>query len=211
MLLAAAALAAVALAGCGGEGITGGGKVIGNTVTVYSLTPDPSGTGRDYVDGEKLALSDAGGRAGAYAVNFASLDLGEDEEDQAEATRRAISDSQIVAAVADATRVTVPLLNAAGILQVTVRGDGAIVDDPNASPAGERSADFLFLSSIESLGESLGETTPFERRFRDAYGRAPGDGAEQGYAAMRAVLGAIARAGTAGSDRARVIASYFKR
>ena len=57
-------------------GISGGGKVIGRTVTVYSLTSDPGGANRDFVDGEKLALSDAGGRAGALAVNFSSLDLG---------------------------------------------------------------------------------------------------------------------------------------
>ena len=65
--------------GCGRPsegGISGGGKVIGRTVTVYSLTPDPAGASRDFVDGEKLALADAGGRAGALAVNFSSLDLG---------------------------------------------------------------------------------------------------------------------------------------
>ena len=73
------ALTLLAVAGCGAskdEGISGGGKVIGRTVTVYSLTTDPGGTHRDFVDGEKLALSDAGGRAGALAVNFTSLDLG---------------------------------------------------------------------------------------------------------------------------------------
>ena len=79
--LLAPALAALALvlAGCGAsndEGISGGGKVIGRTVTVYSLTTDPGGAGRDFVDAEKLALADAGGRAGALAVNFTSLDLG---------------------------------------------------------------------------------------------------------------------------------------
>jgi hypothetical protein len=38
---------ALVLAGCGAskdEGISGGGKVIGRTVTVYSIVPDPSGT-----------------------------------------------------------------------------------------------------------------------------------------------------------------------
>src|SRR4051812_14605887 len=61
-----AVLAAAALAGCGGadEGISGGGKVIGRTVTVYSLATNPGSTHRDFVDAEKLALSDAGGKAG---------------------------------------------------------------------------------------------------------------------------------------------------
>ena len=40
---------------------------------------DPGGRNRDFVDGEKLALADAGGRAGSLAVNFNSLDLGTDE------------------------------------------------------------------------------------------------------------------------------------
>ena len=79
-LLAAATLAALTFAGCGAakdEGISGGGKVIGRTVTVYSLTSDPGGANRDFVDAEKLALADAGGRAGNLSVNFTSLDLGE--------------------------------------------------------------------------------------------------------------------------------------
>ena len=65
---------------------------------------------------EKLALSDAGGRAGALAVNFASLELvgADDDALQAQAVRRAIADPQIIAAIVDATPVTVPLFNAAG-------------------------------------------------------------------------------------------------
>src|SRR5688572_29793803 len=109
MKRAAILVAALLLAGCGqtkDEGISGGGKVIGSTVTVYSLTTDPGGTSRSFVDGAKLALSDAGGRAGDYAINFTSLDLGTDEEAQAESSRRAINDPQVIAAIADATRVT---------------------------------------------------------------------------------------------------------
>src|SRR4051812_7470428 len=128
--------AVLALAGCGAskdEGISGGGKVIGRTVTVYSLVADPGGAGRDFVDGEKLALSDAGGKAGGLWVNFSSLALGEDASAQAEAARRAINDPQIIAAVVDATKVTVPLFNAAGILQVAP-GDTAPASDPNLLP-----------------------------------------------------------------------------
>ena len=124
---ALALLAVAALAGCGGAsegGISGGGKVIGRTVTVYSLTSDPSGSNRDFVDAQKLALSDAGGRAGALAVNFASLELvADDDALQAQAVRRAIADAQIIAAIVDATPVTVPLFNAAGLLQVAPGGD----------------------------------------------------------------------------------------
>ena len=118
-------LAALVLAGCGSldPGIEQGGKLGGKTLTVYSLTPDPDGASRDMVDGQKLALSDARGRIHGLIVNFASLDLGRGDSAAAEATRRAIEDPQIIAAVVDATPVTVPLLNAAGILQVAPGGD----------------------------------------------------------------------------------------
>ena len=139
-----ALIAAFALAGCGGTtsegGISGGGKVIGKTVTVYSLTSDPAGANRDFIDAQKLALSDAGGRAGALAVNFSSLDLGADETLQGQAVRRAISDPAIIAAIVDANTVTVPLFNAAGLLQVAPGGDASLASDPNELPSGRRTS-----------------------------------------------------------------------
>ena len=199
-----AALAALVLAGCGGSsegGISGGGKVIGRTVTVYSLTSDPAGANRDFVDGEKLALADAGGRAGALAVNFSSLDLGgADEKLQAQAARRAITDPQIIAAVVDATDVTVPLFNAAGILQVAPGGDAALASDPHAQPSGRRTVAALPAEAVPA---------GFEAGFQREFGRAPGAGAEEGYRAMAGVIAAIATAGAAGNDRTRVIDAYF--
>jgi hypothetical protein len=198
-----ALLAALLLAGCGATssegGISGGGKVIGKTVTVYSLTSDPGGAGRDFVDGEKLALSDAGGRAGELLVNFSSLDLGgSDRESQAEAVRRAINDPQIIAAVVDATDVTVPLFNAAGILQVAPGGDEKLESDPHSLPSGK-----------QTVATVKGELpADFETRFTAAFGRAPNDDAEQGYRAMSGVLNAITVAGAAGNDRTRVIKTY---
>jgi hypothetical protein len=192
------------LAGCGGTsegGISGGGKVIGRTVTVYSLTSDPGGSNRDFVDAEKLALADAGGRAGALAVNFSSLDLGgADQQRQAQAARRAINDPQIIAAIVDATPVTVPLFNAAGILQVAASGDPSLANDPQALPSGKRTVGSLPAAAAPA---------DFERRFRDAFGRDPKPSAQEGYRAMQGALKAIAGAGTAGNDRTRVIDAYL--
>ena len=181
-----ALLAAVTalVAGCGqskDEGISGGGKVIGRTVTVYSLTPDPGATSRSFVDGEKLALSDAGGKAGDFAINFTSLDLGTDEDAQAESTKRAISDPQVIATIADATRVTVPLLNAAGILQVAPSGDLSLTSNPNALPSGKAS-----VGGLE--GRVPGD---FAERYEAEFGRAPDQNAENGYRAMAATLAAV--------------------
>jgi hypothetical protein len=192
------------LAGCGGTsegGISGGGKVIGRTVTVYSLTSDPGGSNRDFVDAEKLALADAGGQAGALAVNFSSLDLGgADQQRQAQAARRAINDPQIIAAIVDATPVTVPLFNAAGILQVAASGDPSLANDPQALPSGKRTVGSLPAAAAPA---------DFERRFRDAFGRDPKPSAQEGYRAMQGALKAIAGAGTAGNDRTRVIDAYL--
>jgi hypothetical protein len=195
---------ALALAGCGGAsegGISSGGKVIGRTVTVYSLTSDPAGSNRDLVDAEKLALADAGGRAGALSVNFSSLDLGgADQQRQAQAARRAISDPQIIAAIVEATRVTVPLFNAAGILQIAAGGDTSLANDPQALPSGKRT-----VAALPAAPPPAG----FARRFREAFGREPAPSAQKGYRAMQGVLKAIAGAGTAGNDRTRVISAYF--
>jgi hypothetical protein len=202
--LLAATLATLALAGCGAskdEGISGGGKVIGRTVTVYSLTTDPGGTNRDFVDAEKLALADARGRAGALAVNFTSLDLGgSDDQVQARASRRAISDPQIIAAIVDATQVTVPLFNAAGILQVAAGGDPSLAADPQALPSGKHTVATL---------PTEPPPADFEARFAKEFGRDPAPSAADGYRAMKGVLAAIADAGAAGNDRTRVINAYF--
>lgn len=194
------AVAAIA-AGCGSkdEGISGGGNVIGGTVTVYSITPDPSGTERDLVDGEKLALADAHGRAGGLSINFGSLDAGgTSAELAAQAVRRAVSDQQTMAVIADATRVTVPLLNAAGILQVAPAGDVGLARDPHANPSGH-----------PTLVAAPGGDAPagFDAHFRAELGRAPGPAAKQGYMAMRAIIAAVARANP-GNDRTRVIRAF---
>ena len=117
------------------------------------------------------------------SVNFNSLDLGADDAAQAEAARRAINDPQIIAAVVDATGVTVPLFNAAGILQVAPGGDFALASDPNALPSGR-----------STVGGVQGPCpADFDARFREAFGRDPGAGAGDGYRAMSGVLRAIER------------------
>jgi len=123
-LLVAAALAA-ALSGCASEGITHGGAVLSDTLTVYSLLPDPRAPAQaDIVDGEKLALAQAGGRSGRFTINFVSLEEGADgkPDEVADATRDVISDTQVIAVIGGldsaGTRTSAPLFNEAGLLQV---------------------------------------------------------------------------------------------
>jgi hypothetical protein len=200
-LIAAALVLGLALAGCGSkdQGISGGGNVIGRTVTVYSIAQDPSGASRDLIDGEKLALSQSGGRAGALSVNFSSLDAGDGSgEAVADAARRAISDPQTIAAIVDATRVSVPLFNAAGILQVAPAGDIGLAHDANANPSGS-----------PTLGAPPDEHVPadFDARFKAAFGHAPQASARDGYRAMLGIIRAIAAA-KPGNNRTNVIRAF---
>jgi ABC-type branched-subunit amino acid transport system substrate-binding protein len=147
---AAALLAAgAALAGCGSTvDINRGGRVVGDTLNVYSLLPSPgAGAGRDIVDAEKLALRDARGTAGPYAVNFLSIDEGapggrDGARESALAMRDAIADPQVAAVIgpagSDTGRSAVPLLNAAGILEVAPGAGYPGFTDPVAPGEPER-------------------------------------------------------------------------
>jgi ABC-type branched-subunit amino acid transport system substrate-binding protein len=144
-LLAAAWLAT----GCGSAGdIARGGKVSGEALTVYSSLPDPGrGASQDIVDGEKLALFEAGGVAGAYKVNFVSVDeapgsRADAAEGAAAAAREAIADPQVIAvigaAASETAMVAIPLYNAAGILHVSPGAGYSGFTDPVAPGEPER-------------------------------------------------------------------------
>lgn len=129
---ACAVLAATALAGCSAG--DGGGAGEGDTLTVYVSAPlrGPSGVhGRAIRDGAKLALEDAGGRAGEVEIEAAFLDDTEGRGPAAEWSpgavadnaRGATSDSSAVAYIGElesgATRISLPITNEARMLQVS--------------------------------------------------------------------------------------------
>jgi ABC-type branched-subunit amino acid transport system substrate-binding protein len=131
LVLALAAAAVVAQAGCGNrESIRGGGATAGKTLTIYSSLPTPArGSSRDIADGEKLALAEAQGRAGDYTINFSSLDEGgagprKRQRAAGEAARTAMADTQTAAVIgttdSEGARASIPLLNAAGFLHVSL-------------------------------------------------------------------------------------------
>jgi branched-chain amino acid transport system substrate-binding protein len=128
--LAALTLASV-LAGCGGVN-TSQVSSVGKQLTVYSSLPlqGPSAAiSQQIVGGEKLALSDAGGHVGRFTVSYVSLDdssptSGEWDPGVAAANAKAAAqDRTTIAYLGDfnsgATAVSLPLTNAAGILQVS--------------------------------------------------------------------------------------------
>jgi branched-chain amino acid transport system substrate-binding protein len=129
--LAAIAAAAPMLAGCAGTG-TSVAETTGNQLAIYSSLPlqgPTAGISQQIVNGEKLALSQAGGHVGQFKVSYTSLDdanpksgLSSPEVSSTDA-KLAAQDTSTIAYLGDynsaATAISLPLINAAGILQVS--------------------------------------------------------------------------------------------
>ena len=132
--LGLAALAAVLLGvvGCGGVAVSDVAEATGGQLTVYSSLPlqGPSAaTSERIVDGEKLALADAGGRAGPFKIEYSSLDDANPTTGRWEPgltatdAKFAAQDTSTIAYLGEldsaATAVSLPFINAAGILQIS--------------------------------------------------------------------------------------------
>jgi branched-chain amino acid transport system substrate-binding protein len=131
-LAALAAAVAIGASGCGGVGVSGAAEVSGDQLAIYSSLPlqGPSAAiSEQMVNGERLALADAGARAGPFTVNYHSLDDANpstgnlDPEATATDAKKAAQDTTTIAYLGDydsaATAVSLPLVNGAGILQVS--------------------------------------------------------------------------------------------
>ncbi len=130
VLLGLAAL--VALSGCAGVGVSTAVNVPGHELTIYSSLPlqgPEAADSHQIVNGEKLALAQAGGRVGRYKIVYASLDDSNTTTGEwspgvtATYARVAAQDTGAIAYLGDldsgATAVSVPWMNEAGILQVS--------------------------------------------------------------------------------------------
>ena len=136
-LLIALATAALALgvAACGSDDsdTKASSSTGSDTLTIYSSMPLRGTNGEaeraaSIVNGEKLALAEAGGKAGDYTVKFQSLDSqrkpGTDEPgDVGDNARRAVADRSTIAYLGDlddrSSAISIPILNQADILQVS--------------------------------------------------------------------------------------------
>ena len=199
-------IAAMALAACGGDddedtgggGDTGGGAASGS-VTVYSSLP-LQGASRPQttalVNGIKLALEQAGNKAGDVTVKYQSLD---DSTAQAgswtpEATsanaRRAAQDDSAVAYIGEfnsgASAVSIPILNEAGMPQISPANTavGLTTDEPGADkgepdkyyPAGTRTyarivpKDTIQGAALATVMKEDGCTKVFIANDKEVYG-----------------------------------------
>jgi branched-chain amino acid transport system substrate-binding protein len=160
---ALAALTFAALAsGCGGVSPAADDSV-GNQLTIYSSLPlqGPSGAiSQQIVAGEKLALADAGGRVGSLTVSYVSLDdsnprTGEwDPGVTAANARAAAHDPTTIAYLGDynsgATAISLPLMNAAGILQVSPASP--YIGLTSSLDAGQDEPERFYPTSVRTFG-----------------------------------------------------------
>src|SRR3954453_1664000 len=152
-LIAAEALA-LTIAACGsdepsGGKRAGGGESAGKQLTIYSSLP-LQGAARAQseaaVNGAKLALEQAGNKAGKFPIKYVSLDdstaqaAGWEPNATSTNARKAASDKSTIGYMGEfnsgATAVSLPILNEAGIAQVSPGNTavGITSDDPGASP-----------------------------------------------------------------------------
>jgi branched-chain amino acid transport system substrate-binding protein len=162
-LFAALSIFAVACGDDDDDGGGGGGTVSGNKLTIYSSLPLQGPTRPNTVatnNGAKLALKQAGNKVGKFTIDFKILD---DSTAQAgkwdpgktqQNARQAVQDETTIAYMGEfnsgATANSLPILNRAGILQVSPANTaiGLTSDEPKEAlepgepgkyyPTGER-------------------------------------------------------------------------
>jgi branched-chain amino acid transport system substrate-binding protein len=128
----ALAMGALGVAGCGGVGVSGASSAVGNQLTIYSSLPlqGPSGPNSEQiVNGEKLALGETGGQIGPFKISYLSMDDSNPKTGEwnpgvtATNAKTAAEDTTTIAYLGDynsgATAVSLPLINASGILQIS--------------------------------------------------------------------------------------------
>jgi len=145
---------ALGISACGSddddEGGGGGGAISGDTLTIYSSLP-LQGTSKEQseavIDGERLALEQAGGKVGKFKINYVSLDDSTaqnpgtaDEAQTAQNARKAIQDETTIFYLGEfnsgGSKISIPLLNKANIPQISPSNTavGLTTDGPGADP-----------------------------------------------------------------------------
>jgi len=132
MAFGLSALSVLGVAACGSSGGGGGGKVSGSSLTIYSSLPQQASDraqSLDVIAGEKLALKQRGYKVGKFKIKFVSLDdataaAGQWDPGQTSSNaRKAAQDKSTIGYVGEfnsgASEISIPILNEAGILQVS--------------------------------------------------------------------------------------------
>jgi branched-chain amino acid transport system substrate-binding protein len=152
------------VAACGGNdnnsSSSGGGGGGRTSLTIYSSLPlqgDNRPQSEDVINGEKLALQEAGGKVGNFTIKYVSLDdstaaAGKWDPGQTSSdARKAAQDASTIIYLGEfnsgATEISLPVLNEANILQISpantyvglTRSEGALKGEPDKFyPSGKR-------------------------------------------------------------------------
>jgi branched-chain amino acid transport system substrate-binding protein len=200
---------AFGVAACGDDNGGGGGgsKASGSTLTIYSSLP-LQGDGRpqseDVVRGEQLALEKSGGKAGSYKIKYVSLDdataaTGKWEPGKvSENARKAVGDDNTIAYLGEfnsgGSAISAPLLNEAGILQVSpsntyvglTRSEGAEKGEPQKyQPSGSKTfgrvvpADHIQAAAQVSYMKDNGVKKLYILNDKEVYGKGIADQVEK--------------------------------
>lgn len=201
---------AFGVAACGDDsesGGGGGGSSAAKTLTIYSSLPlqgDNRPQSEDVIRGEQLALEEAGGKAGNTKIKYVSLDdataaTGKWEPGKvSENARKAVGDDTTIAYLGEfnsgASAISIPLLNEAGILQVSpsntyvglTRAEGAEKGEPQKyQPSGQKTfgrvvpADHIQAAAQASYMKDEGVTKIYILNDKEVYGKGLADQVEK--------------------------------
>jgi branched-chain amino acid transport system substrate-binding protein len=195
---------AFGVAACGGDDGGGGAGGEGRTsLTIYSSLPlqgDSRPQSESVVNGMKLALEEAGGKVGKFTVKYKSLDdataaAGKWEPGQTSANaRKAAQDASTIAYLGEfnsgASAISIPIINEAGILQVSpsntyvglTRAEGADKGEPDKYyPSGKRTygrvvpADHIQAAAQVAYQKDEGCTKLYVLNDKEVYGKGIAD------------------------------------
>jgi len=204
---------AFGMAACGGDGGNGGdgdqpaGEANVTALTIYSSLPlqgDSRPQSESVNNGMELALEEAGGKVGDITINFEKLDdataaAGKWEPGKTSANaREAAQNEEAIAYLGEfnsgATAISLPILNEAGILQVSpsntyvglTREQGADEGEPQKYyPGGTRTygrvvpADHIQAAAVVSYMKEQGCTNVYILNDKEVYGKGLADQVEK--------------------------------
>ena len=195
---------AFTVAACGSDSSSSGGsKSTGSSgsssLTIYSSLPlqgDSRPQSESVVNGEKLALQEAGGKVGKYTIKYVSLDdataaAGKWDPGQVSANaRKAAQDKSTIIYLGEfnsgATAISLPILNEAGVLQISpsntyeglTRSKGADKGEPDKYyPSGKRTygrvvpADHIQGAAQATYQKDEGCTKTYILNDKEVYGK----------------------------------------
>jgi branched-chain amino acid transport system substrate-binding protein len=151
-------LLAVAAAGCGAAGANSNVTATGKTLTIYAGPPGSGGqAAQDVIDAERLALSQAGGKAGSFSVRMVALN-GRKVSDDA---RQVIKDTSSIAYLGEvlpgASADSLGITNSQNLLQVTPTDTALALTQTSSAVANSPT---LYYESLKTYGRTFARVVP---------------------------------------------------